>query len=284
MYRNMFRLSFLFILLLLIISCVIDIEEPIQESLSIELLEIDYNQIENQLYLQIEVVPGNEVINEVFVTILSNSFDSTVFLNDSATSGDLIPQNNQYSAFTEVDLPFEDYQFNAVVHTLSSREYSKRKNITIEKQFPPEISDIIFWQKNADGSGTIFDPNSEAFMVDNEEYNYLDFQVVINDPNGLDDIRYVQYQINVESMAAEDSCNYEPELGFLSYPQWYLEYQETTDTGYVFDVNNAYLDEPGIPIKPIGICGRIGVSIFRFIIADMTSGPVVEDRSVEFDK
>ena len=59
-------------------------------------------------------------------------------------------------------------------------------------------------------------------------------------------------------------------------------------------MNNAYLDEErqklginsesGIPVKPIGLCGRIGVSTFRFIVADMTLEPVVIERSVGFDK
>ena len=138
--------------------------------------------------------------------------------------------------------------------------------------------------ENADGSETMFDPNSEIFHVDDDEYNYLDFQLIINDKNGLDDIRYVRYQINIEKMTAEDSCNYEPESGFLNYPQWFLEYKETTDAGFVFDVNNAYLAEPGIPIKPLNQCGRTGVSTFRFIIADMIFDPIVEDRFVGFDK
>ena len=58
--------------------------------------------------------------------------------------------------------------------------------------------------------------------------------------------------------------------------------------------DNVYLDEErrqlgfnsasGIPIKPIGLCGRIGVSTFRFIVSDMTFEPVIEERSVVFDK
>ena len=121
-------------------------------------------------------------------------------------------------------------------------------------------------------------------MLQTADYRFLDFQLIINDANGLDDLRYVRYQINVEAMTAEDSCQYFPESGFLSYPQWYLEYKETTDAGFVFDVNNVYLDEPGIPVKPIGLCGRIGVSTFRFIVADMTLEPVAIERSVGFDK
>ena len=159
-------------------------------------------------------------------------------VGDIRATGDLIAQNNRYSAITEINLPFQDYQFKAVVQTSTAQEFFQKKNITIEEQFAPEIVDVIFWHKNADGTGTVFDPDSEVFQLDNDEYNYLDFRVIINDLNGLEDIRYVRYQINVEGMAAEDSCDYETETGFLSYPQWFLEYEETTDTGYVFDVNN----------------------------------------------
>jgi hypothetical protein len=261
-----------------------NVDEDEMDSLSIEWLDIDYNQNDTTLFLQVEVIPENKMITEVFVEISSENFDSTIFLNDNGDFGDIILQNNIFSSLSEIYLPFDDYQFNAVVQTSSLHEFIKGKNITIEEQYDPEIVDIIFWQKNADGSETMFDPNSEIFQVDDDEYNYLDFQLIINDKNGLDDIRYVRYQINIENMVAEDSCNYEPETGFLSYPQWFLEYKETIDAGFVFDVNNAYLQEPGIPIKPLNQCGRTGVSTFRFIIADMIFDPIVEDRFVGFDK
>ena len=285
MYRIMFPLKLILLSIsLFITSCMMNVGEDEMDSVSIEWLDIDYNQNDTTLFLQVEVIPGNKMITEVFVEISSENFDSTIFLYDNGDFGDIIPQNNIFSSFSEIYLPFDDYQFNAVVQTSSLQEFIKGKNITIEEQYDPEIVDIIFWQKNADGSETMFDPNSEIFQVDDDEYNYLDFQLIINDKNGLDDIRYVRYQINIENMAAEDSCNYEPESGFLSYPQWFLEYKETTGAGFVFDVNNAYLQEPGIPIKPLNQCGRIGVSTFRFIVADMIFDPIIEDRFVGFDK
>ena len=285
MYRIMFPLKLILLSIsLLITSCMMNVDEDEMDSLSIEWLDIDYNQNDTTLFLQVEVIPENKMITEVFVEISSEIFDSTIFLNDNGGFGDIILQNNIFSSFSEIYLPFDDYQFNAVVQTSSLQEFIKGKNITIEEQYAPKIVDIIFWQKNADGSETMFDPNSEIFQVDDDEYNYLDFQLIINDKNGLDDIRYVRYQINIENMTAEDSCNYEPETGFLSYPQWFLEYKETIDAGFVFDVNNVYLQEPGIPIKPLNQCGRIGVSTFRFIVADMIFDPIIEDRFVEFDK
>ena len=285
MYRIMFPLKLIFLSTsLLITSCMMNVDEDEIDSLSIEWLDIDYNQNDTTLFFQVKVMPENKMITEVFVEISSENFDSTILLNDNGDFGDIIPQNNIFSSFSATYLPFDDYQINAVVQTLSLQEFNKGKNITIEEQYAPEIVDIIFWQKNADGSETMFDPNSEIFQVDDDEYNYLDFQLIINDKNGLDDIRYVRYQINIENMAAEDSCNYEPETGFLSYPQWFLEYKETIDAGFVFDVNNAYLLEPGIPIKPLNQCGRTGVSTFRFIIADMIFDPIIEDRFVGFDE
>ena len=285
MYRIMFPLKLILLSIsLLITSCMMNVDDDEMDSLSIEWLDIDYNQNDTTLFLQVEVIPENKMITKVFVEISSENFDSTIFLNDNGNFGDIILQNNIFSSLSQIYLPFDDYQFNAVVQTSSLQEFIKGKNISIEEQYGPEIVDIIFWQKNADGSETMFDPNSEIFQVDDDEYNYLDFQLIINDKNGLDDIRYVRYQINIENMAAEDSCNYEPESGFLSYPQWFLEYKETTDVGFVFDVNNAYLQEPGIPIKPLNQCGRIGVSTFRFIVADMFFNPIIEDRFVGFDK
>ncbi|MBC8255682.1 MAG: hypothetical protein H8E85_00025 [Candidatus Marinimicrobia bacterium] len=285
MFRNLFPLKLIIISIsLLITSCVMNVEGPQENSLSIEWLEIDYTQNDTTLFLQIEVLPENEIITDIFVEISSEIFNTTISLNDSGEFGDIIPQNNIFSSFSEIYLPFDAYQFKAVVQTSSLIEFDKKKNITIEEQYEPEIVDIIFWEKKADGSGVIFDPDSEVFQVDDDEYNYLDFQLIINDKNGLDDIRYVRYQINIENMAAEDSCNYEPESGFLNYPQWFLEYKETTDEGFVFDVNNAYLSEPGIPIKPLNQCGRIGVSTFRFIVADMNFDPIIKDQPVGFDK
>ena len=294
MYRFFFSLIKLFpIILVLITSCVLDIENPIEESLSIEWISADYDQVENKLFLQLEILPANETIDSVIVMVSSENYDSTFILNDDGEYGDIIAENNRYSVITGVvDLRFEDYQFDAFVFTPSSKEYQDRKNITIEEEFPPEIVDIIFWQKNADGSGITFDPLLEPFEVDEEEYKYLYFQLIINDANGLEDIRNnVRYQINVEYMEAEDTCQYIPDSGFLSYPQWYLEYKETVSDGFLFDVKNKYLDdpdtaidEPGIPIKPIALCGSIGFSTFRFIVKDMTFEPDIEEIDVVFDK
>ena len=60
-----------------------NIDDDEMDSLSIELLDIDYNQNNTTLYLQVEVIPENKMITEVFVEISSENFDSTIFLYDN---------------------------------------------------------------------------------------------------------------------------------------------------------------------------------------------------------
>ena len=77
MYQNFCSLIKLSpLILVLITSCVLDIEIPIEELLSIEWISIDYDQAENKLFLQLEILPENEIINDVFVEISSDNFDS----------------------------------------------------------------------------------------------------------------------------------------------------------------------------------------------------------------
>ena len=283
MFNNRFLLIHL--LSILSISCVLNIDNKAEEVLSAKWIDLNYNQNDNSLFLQIEILPKTEIVNMVLIDINSTNFDTSFLLNDSGEFGDIIPQNNIFSKIINIELPYNDYQVDAIINTASLMDLKTSQLIKIEQQFSPEIVDIIYWQKNIDGDGFIFNPNSDFFQVNDSIYSFLDFQVIINDANGLEDIRYVRYQINIEGMTAEDSCNYEAEAGFLNYPHWFLEYQETTDLGYVFDVNNYYLDdEPGIPIKPLNLCGRVGASTFRFIVADKIFDPIIKEQSILFDR
>ena len=199
MHQNSFKLMKLFSpVLFLITACVIDIENPIEESLYIEWISIDYDQVENQLFLQLETLPVNEIIDSVTVEIYSKNYDSTFVLNDDGNTGDIIAHNNRYSVITEVDLPFEDYQCNAVVYTLSSKEYQKRAEITIEKQYFPEIMDVIFIKSYEDGSGYQFD-SSSPYFVNDEDTSYLNFQITIKDLNGIENIQtiFIVYYIKL---------------------------------------------------------------------------------------
>ena len=285
-------------ILFLVTSCVIDTNNSEDNSLIVNWIEIDYNQIEKKLFMQLEVIPNNITIEEVNIHITSNAIDTVLQLNDDGIGGDILPQNNRFSVLKEFDIPFGTYQFNAEIQTEFQDNYYKlcgtcdinpksgciqNYNIEIEEQFPPEIVKIIFWEKDSTGTGSIFDPSTVEFHVDDLNYKFLDFQIIIKEINGLDDIKYARYQINVETMEAQDSCEYIPDTGFLSFPQWYLEYKETTDEGYVFDANNIYLDEPGIPIKPLILCGRVGVSRFKFIISDKLFDPITQIVDIVFE-
>ncbi len=91
MHQNSFKLMKLFSpVLFLITACVIDIENPIEESLSIEWISIDYDQVENKLFLQLEILPVDETIDSITVEVSSENYDSTFVLNDNGVSGDLI--------------------------------------------------------------------------------------------------------------------------------------------------------------------------------------------------
>ena len=273
-------------------ACTTKLEDIVNPSIDIEWIIADYNQVENTLFLQIDVLNSDKNYDSIIVELNSENYDLRLLLNDKGENGDIIANNNIYSINANIDLPYTTISLNAILFIDSNNKVEKNKIIFIEEQFAPEIVDVKFWQINADGSKSIFNPNNEPFQVHEEEYKYLYFQLIVNDKNGLDDIQYLKYQINVENMIAEDSCNYTPPAGFLSYPQWYLEYQETNiDGDFVFDIKNQFLDnpnteieEPGLEYKPIKQCGRIGVAIFRFIISDMTFEPILKEVSVGFDK
>ena len=127
MYQIIFSLKlFLVSISLLITSCVMNLDEDEMDSLSIEWTDIDYNQNDTTLSLQVEVTPENEIIRDIFVEISSDNFDTTISLNDNGEFGDIIPQNNIFSLFSEIYLPFDDYQFMVVVQTSSLQEFIKK--------------------------------------------------------------------------------------------------------------------------------------------------------------
>jgi|GEM_PF-2162521 hypothetical protein len=275
MYRNFFSLIKLFpLILVLITSCVLDIENPTKESLSIEWITIDYDQVENKLFLQLEILPVNEAIDSVIVKVSSENYDSTFILNDNGVSGDIIAENNRYSVTIEVDLPFEDYQFDAIVYTPSSNLDTKSAKITIEKQYPPEILDVIFIKSYEDGSGYEFDSNSPYFVND-EDTSYLNFQITIKDLNGIENIQSIRYKTETLWLSAvgecgceeEETCNY-------SSPTFYLNNINLTsnDSIFTFEAINDYIKAPGFPINPISVCNRLGMITFSFVVFDAYFG------------
>jgi len=270
MYRN-----FLSLILVLITSCVLDIENPTKESLSIEWITIDYDQVEDKLFLQLEILHANEAIDSVIVKVSSENYDSTFILNDNGISGDVIAKNNRYSVITEVDLPFEDYQFDAFVYTPASNPDPKSAEIIIEKQYLPEILNVIFIKSYEDGSGYEFDNNSPYFVND-EDTSYLNFQITVKDLNGIENIQSIRYKTETLWFSAVGECGCEEkETCNYSSPSFYLNNINLTsnDSIFTFEAINDYIKEPGFPINPISVCNRLGVITFSFVVFDAYFGP-----------
>ena len=276
MYRNFFSLIKLSpLILVLITSCVLDIENPTKESLSIEWITIDYDQVENKLFLQLEILPVNEAIDSVIVKVSSENYDSTFILNDNGVSGDIIAENNRYSVTTEVDLPFEDYQFDAIVYTPYSNLDTKSAKITIEKQYPPEILDVIFIKSYEDGRGYEFD-SSSPYFVNDEDTSYLNFQITIKDLNGIENIQSIRYKTETLWFSAVGECGCEEgKTCNNSSPTFYLTNMLSTsnDSIFTFEAINDYIKEPGFPINPISVCNRLGMITFSFVVFDAYFGP-----------
>ena len=268
-FRSLIKLSPL--ILVLITSCVLDIENPIEESLSIEWISIDYDQVENKLFLQLEILPENKIINDVFVEISSDNFDSTILLNDNGEFGDLISQNYKYSSLSEIYLPFDDYQFKAVIDGFEPEEV----NFSIEEQFLPVIEEIIFI-KSYENNKYEFSNNSSPYYIDENEISHLNFEIKIKDLNGINNIKSVKYNTVTHWDIAEGNCgcNQGEDCPNTS-PTFYLNNINSTlsDSIFTYVAINDYIKEPGFPINPSSICNRSGVITFSFVVFDLYFGP-----------
>ena len=285
---------FILFILFFASSCVTEVDLSIDESIIIDWNLIDYDQINKKLFIKLNIENDIEVINNVSVNIYGESFpiDTTVILNDVGNNGDLISQNNIYSAEIDIELNFQSYVFTAIVQNITLDEYFKLKNVIIEEQVPPEIVNITFIKKYIyESEIDTINPENDFYKVSDLDTSYLYFSVEVKDPNGLEDLRYVRYQVNVQEMVANDSCGYEAPLGYQNESAWYLEYKSKTDSTYIFDVINKFVVDiddneiPGLLIKPISVCGRWGTSKFKFIVADNLFAPIIsEPISLVFEK
>ena len=272
MYQNAFLLIQLFFpVLLLITSCVVDIEGPTDKSLSIEWLTIDYNQTENKLFIHLEIKPGNERIDSVTVEISSKNYDSTFVLNDDGNTGDIIAHNNRYSVITEVDLPFEEFQFKAVIDGFEP-EVAYFSN---EEQFLPEIEEIIFIKNYGNNQYEFINDNS-PFYINENDTSYLKFKIKIKDQNGINNIQSVRYKTVTNWDSAEGNCGYNQGEDYISSsPIFYLDNIDSTssDSILTYVSINDYIQEPGFLINPASVCNRTGVITFSFVIFDLYFGP-----------
>jgi len=225
----------------------------------------------------LEILPENEIINDVFVEISSDNFDSTILLNDNGEFGDLIPQNYKYSSLSEIYLPFDDYQFKAVIDGFEPEEV----NFSIEEQFLPVIEEIIFI-KNYENNKYEFSNNSYPYYINENDTTYLNFEIKIKDLNGIDNIQSVRYKTLTHWDTAEGDCGcIQGETCASSSPTFYLNNINSTSSDSIFTyvAINDYIKEPGFPINPLSVCNRSGVITFSFVVFDLYFGPqtFVED-------
>ena len=273
MFRNFFSLINLSpLILVLITSCVLDIENPTEESLSIEWITINYDQVGKKLFLQLEIQPINETIDSVIVKVSSENYDSIFILNDKGVSGDIIADNNRYSVITEVDLPLGEFQFKVVIDGFESEDVAYYYN---EEQFLPKIEEIIFI-KSSGNNQYEFNNDNSPFYVNENDTSYLKFKIKIKDQNGINNIQSVRYKTVTNWDSAEGNCGcIQGENCINSSPIFYLENIDliASDSIFTYVSINDYVQEPGFPINPASVCNRTGVIIFSFIIIDLYFGP-----------
>ena len=193
----------------------------------------------------------------------------SVVLNDDGNTGDIIAHNNRYSVITEVDLPFEEFQFKAIIDGLESEVVY----FSNEEQFLPEIEEVIFIKSAGNNQ---YEFNDEPFYVNENDTSYLKFRLKIKDQNGIDNIQSVRYKTVTRWDTAEGNCGCnQGEDCISSSPIFYLDNIDSisSDSIFTYVSINDYIQEPGFPINPASVCNRTGVITFLFVIFDLYFGP-----------
>ena len=270
------------LLLLAFWSCVSEIQGPSAGVLSIDNFVVDYDQVNQVLFLQVENTGDVEIESAwVSMTVDETELDTLFYLNDQGENGDLLPQNGIYSILQNIELDFLKHSFTLFAVSLNGEIATIISSFTNTEEFAPEIVGVNFWKKFLDGSGYMIDEFG-SFLIDSTETTFLDFQVKVRDDNGTDDIRFVRYEINVIWDYWEDDCEYDPNQGYVSSPVYFMEYLFTSDSLHIFDLNNEYITEPGFEISPRSNCNRYGNVLFRFTVADYEFSPVIYETILPF--
>ena len=122
--------TILVIIIICLWSCISEIQEPQEISMTISEFQADYDQLANKIFLQVATETENDTVVNVQVQIIAYDFplDTIFTLNDSAKAGDLIAMNGIYSGDFDIILPFQEYQLRAVAQTHSGIEMIYEKN------------------------------------------------------------------------------------------------------------------------------------------------------------
>lgn len=268
------------LLLLVFWSCVSEIQGPGEGELSIDNFVVDYDQVDTKLFLQFENTSEFEIDSAwVNMTVDETVLDTVFLLNDLGEDGDILPQNGIFSALINIELEYLKHKFVLNAISTAGQTAALTKTLNNTKLVPAEIENLYFYKWFEDGSSyKILD---DTYYIDNTTTTYLNFQVQIKDPNGLENIQYVKYSFETFWTYAEgDSCEC-PGTNVqcnAESPKFYFNPDPffSNDSTFSFDIFNEVIDvnEPlGFKISPNIHCNRFGVIKFLITVVDNDFGP-----------
>jgi len=196
------------------------------------------------------IEPGTyEVVRVYFDPV---SIDYNITLNDIASNGDIIENNQIFHAMFKPEsfIP-GNYQLNFDYIDNENELFQFNEIFTLDYNFKPKIVNI--------------EMPSEV-MLNDSFWTELEFFVTVFDANNnLDQIKYL---INTSKLTND----YEPEISediFSSDPSWVMDY-----SNYV--TKNTFRYKTNIPLRPVVATnpedqGKTGEALFRFHVYDLSS-------------
>ncbi len=233
---------------------------------------LDYDQETTEVFLQVELLPEgtSDMIDSVRVelyTLPDNQLTEAFSLHDDGTGGDMLPGNGIYSILSMPQLPlvFGAYLIKGMAYTASGEELTQTSTTVIEEEFPPSIISVEM---------------PEIYSLDPSSWTDLNITVIIDDPNGPDDIKYLRYYINIDFLTVDCEGNYNPDPqdeNYQSDPTWQMTYSHTNSDGHLVYTTS-------IPMRPVddgaGGCGKTGIALFSFLVKDGSNHVATESDIV----
>ena len=234
---------------------------PVMESIpEINNVFMDFDASSGELFFQVEAgdPQGIENIDSLWIIMQSLTDNSEVLieLNDG-TDGDLIQNNGIFSGILSIisnGLEFTDYLITIYVLDVEGNLAEDAFYYELEESFPPTIIEVSI---------------PETITLNTVEEVDLEITVLVEDENGLDDIKWVRYYIDTDAMFLDNPSTNECDRdwgmtnsGYVSDPSWYMNYKGTNSSGQ-FEFQTI------IPMRPISECGGTGDAFFKFAVKDM---------------
>ncbi len=231
-----------------------------------------FNQDTDELYFQVQLDEAVEVSNVdsvviVMVTSLSEQMPESFRLFDNGIDGDLLPGNGTFSLIWQAPGPLEYGQYACQARLYMNGEMYNSVQISyfmIEERIPPQILSVDL---------------PPYFQLGDDEITYFNIAVTVEDPNGLDDIKWVRFQINRVLMLLDDpgtpECDRQYGLAgdeYIADASWELIYDEPGDT------ENSWIFRTSIPMRPNSECGGTGDVLFKFVARDASGAEALSDE------